>query len=729
MEQGYFPRQDIPEAKKTENNMQFFKDCIDYGVQRHFYYRGKRDVRLRRMYNDYNGLIDETKLWYLNKTYGPDNIIKYVAYRLSNTELDNLVGQQLQMPLNGTVYVTNPNAQVAKLEDVAAIVGMHHAPDEAKKLKGIGVDLFGGMTPPTVGDGDTIFDTISPKSKNEMVMQYIVNQQVPDMGLKLKLNENFRDVVLTSECYGKYEINADGDVVFRPILAPNAIFEESENDPFLDKSPYIGEQRMMFAHDILREYQLNKLDADKLAELARNPAQVTSGDYAKNYDTTSRNLGILVYTIEWIGIEIKYLKTYVDKNGETKTAEMSSDYYAANKGSINNEIKNNKYKLDVKYKFVLYEATRIGHEIYVNMGKVKNMPASLYRPSWTMRRYQAFHFNTVGGVRVSMKQKTEKLDEAYNLVMWQINREMAKGKGKVLTYDLAYLPKSKTIEDVMYNIVNDGLLLINTAADGNVAGKDSTTAAGFRSEDIGISQSLNILFAYKMQLEDTVKKVLGIAPARMGDIPASSTVGNTQQQMASSLTTTAPLFYYFNQYVERGMKLTLELSKISWGILKPEKGEMILGADGMRMLRVTEDICFDDYGYSLGDVQKEMNIRQILRQYMPAVLQAEPTLIHMAIKAELAETFTEAEAIVEKAMAEVNRMQQQQQQDAHDQQMQQIQAQNQGAQQLQQGAQQHDMNMLAAKTITKNAENTQKAMNQTTHETAKAGLAPQQKGK
>ena len=82
-ESGY-PRQDIPESKKT---FAWCKQHIDYAVD---HYRGQARRNRRRMqrnYNSYNGVEDKARTNYLLYTYGKKrNIGNFVDYRLGRTE-------------------------------------------------------------------------------------------------------------------------------------------------------------------------------------------------------------------------------------------------------------------------------------------------------------------------------------------------------------------------------------------------------------------------------------------------------------------------------------------------------------------------------------------------------------------------------------------------------------------------------------------------------------------
>lgn len=659
---GGLPRQDVSEAEKIRNDYAWYKQYIDHVVIRHAQTSKQRIDLSNRMDNEYNGLVDDARFIQYNNTYGADktNLAKYIDYRLCRSNLDLFVGEELESPINGTVYTTNPEAHVQQLEHVSAIVGLHVAKPVLDNLKkNTGVNIFDGMEPPEVPQDKTIFETLAPKSKNEMIMQLILNRQIPDMGLKLKFSENVADVTMISECFGKTDIDADGNPKYRTILPKNAIFEESERDPFLENTPYIGEVRSMFVHDILREFKLTKEEADKLESYAG--LESIDGSYRNNYEMINGQLCAFVYSIEWKGFESTYIKTTKKDDGEVIEAIISPEYYEANVDKIKYEVEKGRYKIDVKYKTVLYQADRIGHEIYKNLGKVKNTPFSMSKPAWTEFHYTGLLFNTRNGVRVSIKQLTEHIDRCYNEVMWQIRRELAKAKGKVMVYDLSLLPKNgkktSTPKQIMYDATNDGIIYINTSADGNASGRDAMNATGFTSIDMGVSNTVSILIPLKDNLERMADRITGIDPSRRGNIKASATVANTDTSIAKSTTTTAALTYFFYQYKERVIRRVLDMTKISWGILKPEKGEMILGTEGMQYLKATHDIAFDDYGYTLADSRKEQNIREIVRSYFQQSINAGTGRIQDAIEFETAETMTEALAVIKKGWQEVRKAQ------------------------------------------------------------------------
>lgn len=720
-----FPRQDVSEAEKNADDKAWYKQGVDYGAGRYCGDYAIRQAKIMRMQNSYNGVISAAEFAYLDKTYGAANTVSYIDYRLCRAKIDLLVGEELAIPLNGTVYTTNPEARVERLEEISVPIGMHYAKDKVDQLRNqVGVNVFNGMPAPEVPEGKTIFDTLSPKSKNETIMQYIMNRQVDAMKLKIRLNDNFLDAALNSECFGKVYINSDGELEMRAIAVENRLGDEGQADPFMDKSPGLGERRIMFYHEILKEFNLNTKQVDELWEMQTVAPHGENMDI--NYPRIGNQLAYSVYTYEWIGLKSERVKIYKDaKSGEEKTAFLSSEYYDANEKKLRKDEEKGKYKIVTKYKSVLYEATRIGHQMYVNMGPVENMPASISRPACTTRRYVAMLLGTVGGVRVSIKQMTEHIDKTYNLVMYQINRELHKAKGKIFVYDRAMLPLKATSKSVMYNLTNDGLFEYNSAEDGNEGQRDIESKTGVSVLDWGISTSINTLIPLKVDLEQTVDRITGILQNRMGNIAASATVSNTQLSVQASRTTTASLFFFFGEYIERIMRLTLELSKISYGVLRPDLGEMVLGVEKMQFLKATSSLAFQDYGYRMGDINKELQIREMFRQYAPVVLNSSPEMLLAFIEAELAETSAEVSGIIREAFKKMNEAKQAEAKAQNDAMMQREMVASQGPQEVQNLKNQGDVMKVAAKGQVDSALEAQKGKNQATLQRNNAAHAPE----
>lgn len=660
MESGYtyFPGFDMYEPRETTDSLEKWQErmaklSVDYAIYRFNSRRQKQIIKINRMFDSYNGITDPKSMVWLNTTYGKKNLTSYVDYRLARTKVDLIRGEWLDRPLNSTVYTINKDAQSEKLQTFEFLTGANAARPQLDKLAQAGYDVMDGMQIPQP-DANGKFNELDVKTKNEVIMQYLLNSQIKKLDMKTKFSQNYLDCLTAAECYSKIYINDNGYLKFRDIDVRDALYEEIERDPFLLQSPYLGERRVMFIPDIITEFvNLTKADRDYLYQISNGPTTgpITGLDGRRNnFTLIGSGLAADVYTIEWYSVKPFFTKVSPDKNGgDPYRKDIDANEYFSDK--FQKRLKNESKKgvtIETKYKKVLWEATRISNDIYTDIREKANIIANIDNPFETTSSYSGCIVNMKDGTRVSLQESIENVSRTYNTVMFQINRELAKSKGKVVSYDMAALPKNKTLADVIHGITNDSLLIYNSAEDGNMGNIALNGDIGFKPFDLGISNTVGVLINLKMQLQDTADRLSGVNEQREGNISASATVGNTQSALKSSRSITEPMNYYFDRYVENVLMKTAELTKLVWTTLHPEEGENIVGTDGIKFLRVTKDLLFDAFGVYLGDSRKEEEIRQMVRGYFGASINAGEMAPHTAIEFELEQTVGEAVQVVKK---------------------------------------------------------------------------------
>lgn len=714
------PRTDITEKEKKANNYMWFREFMEYACMG-YYNKRKRLVKLNRLYDGYNGFINYQQYIHLNKPYGNDNTTKYVDYRLMRTKVELIRGEQLALPINATVMTINPEAKTRKLDSISTIIGMHHCQEQIEKLRGIGVNVFDGMQPPQPAEGETIFDQLPEKEKNEVIMQYMVNDFIKRSDIKTKANENMFDAVIASECFSRTFINAQNKVEHETIDPRNAIFEESENDPFCKNSPYHGHRKLMFVHQIENAFSMTDSERTQLHNLSNLSNLLTYNVPGRQYyDITNGALMIEVVYLEWDGWKEIYEKSFITGFGEEETTIISNEYYDKNRSKIASDIRANRYNINIKYKQTKYECVKIGHGMYINTREKPNQPLDVNEAWKTDSDYNCCLINTVNGVRISLFQMTEHVDRIYNMVMYQIGRELVKAKGKIIVIDEAAVGATKTQVDTLYQITNDSVLWVNSAAEGNKGQRDLQTLAGIKEIDIGLSASVQTLINLKMELERTADSLTGILASRQGITPASMTSGNNQSSVEASRTTTGPLFYYHQRFMENFLNKAVDRLKIVWGHLTPEDGDNILGSENMEWLKATKDIAWDRFGTYISDSRQDAKIKETIRGYMPVAFQAKQLDFIGAIEFEMQQTTSEGLQKLKKIKADFERAQQaiaKQEQNAAAANMQ---IQEDGQNQRLQAAQGHEKEMAAAHGIINTTRDTVKQQNQAILEKVKA---------
>lgn len=682
-----WPRQDEVYSKTPEQQKDHCVTCINYAIASHTgSARRNRIMNMNKNFNGYNGVVDSKGIAYLNKTYGRQNVVKYIDYRYGKTKLDLLQGEQLKQSLNSTVYCVNSEAKSKLLEQYAKLLGMKYSAEQTSKLKDTaGVDVNGGMPSPTEDD-DVLWDKLNAKQKNQFVMQTIINKTIQSEDLRTKFSSNYLDGLITAECYGKVYIDTAGYVRFREIDPRDGIFEEIDRDHYLQRSPYMGERRWMFAHDIVGEYpNLTEAEKKRVYDFATNGDVSNMAEGNRSYyRKESGSMYFLVHTLEWFVFEPRY--TTIRENPADPenpfVSNLSNDYYNKNKKKVDKAVAKGDYRLQTKYKKVVWQCTKIGQDIYTDWGPKSNIIGSISNPYETLMSYTGMLLNTKDGLRVSLQETLENISDVINVTMFQIRRELAKAKGKVMAYDKAGLPKGMTMKMVLQEAINDGIIQFSSAAEGiagNIGQEKLTSIAGFLKEiDLGISATMPVLLEIKNDMKNMAAQLTGINDERQGDIAASSTATNANSSIQASRSITAPTSFFFSRYCENVLLRIAEYGKIAYGILNPELGETLLGSAGVRFIKIDRSLSYDDYACFLSDARKEEEIRGLLRQWMPLAINAGEMRVQDALKVEMSQTLVEAEAKLEESWQKVEAVRAQESQAKNEAQQQAVTTQTQG---------------------------------------------------
>jgi hypothetical protein len=532
---------------------------------------------------------------------------------------------------------------------------MMESKEQIEAVRAQGMNVFPGMKVPEKTD-DAVWQAMNMKSRNEASMQKILNDTVHRGNIKMKFYPAFTDAILTSAAYGKVEKDLDGRTTFRPIPINLAMFEEAVNDELCLSSPYKGEIRPMYYHEIINTFNLNKEQAAKLKEVVDNPSE-----YLNPSDFTNYENGLLIntYTIQVKVPELVVIKKSVNPNTGRKYSTFISADYKKNGEKIDKEVSAGKYNIEKFYKESMLCVTRIGKDMYVKYGYDENIIQSRTNTGKYRTEYDYCNlvYGTVNGTRISIYELTVELSRTYNIIRFMINREISKLKGKTFTYDEAYLPKGKSTVDVMYRLTEDGVLTYNSAQAGVNEGEERRMTDAFKELDLGVSQGLQTLIILGQDIERVIDRITGINENRQGLNKASATATGIEMSVEASRSITYPLYYFFNIFQNHVFTKICEKKKADIIANKDNSdGEMIIGANGVSEFIKYGDMGFDDYvayvtnGKKLRDL-KERNRALYLQQVNAGELRAQDI-----VRAEMQETYAEYLAVLDNAWNELNEM-------------------------------------------------------------------------
>jgi len=649
------PRIDVTEIQKTP---EWGKGFLDYAQYLLVNYNDER-TKITRLYRSYNGVKtqEHNNIW--QKTYGKENRAKYIAYRAGRTKINLLHGEYIKRPLAATVETINREALSEKMRQQDMMMGAMLAKPVLEELKAkAGVDVMEGIQIPDSED-DPIWQQMSFKDKCEDMMQLIIDEQVKKLNMLQKFGEQFLDVTIAGTTFHKIEINEHGKLNYIKIDPRDKIAEEIEGDHFYERSTVKGARQRMPLHEVLSRWNFTEAERNQLQNL-RNTNYNGRGYQA--YQESNGQFLIDVIHIEWKAMRPRYYKIApktktqleYDSTVNTVRIEIDAEKYEKNKSLFDKEVAAGKYQIETKWEEDLWEGTRIGGLIDKD---IRRKPFQMRRhdaPAYILdSSYGGLRVGTVDGVRVSVQQTIENFDNIFDIVMYQILKELNKMKGKVLAYDRAALPKGKTMKEIAYNMTNDSFIDFDSSANGNFAGRTLQNMELFKEFDLGLSQSVQQLFVLKEQILQTMDRLTGINETREGAIQASATVTNSQQAIENSRTQTAPMYYAMELYTEFVLTRLCEAAKVSYAFFNQEEGEQILGTDKFKFLQVTQEIGFRDYGVHVQSGGKYNDIRQRMRQWIEVSLNTKELHPLDALEYEMSETFAQAKAVFQNAYLKV----------------------------------------------------------------------------
>jgi hypothetical protein len=480
---------------------------------------------------------------------------------------------------------------------------------------------------------DPLWQKMSYKDKQEDIMQIIIDEQIKNLNLVKKFGDMFLDALITGKCFCKIEIDEKGDVDIIQIDPRNFIYEEIDKDDFIKKSPIIGARTTMPLYEILRRYELTKEQRDLLNAIQANPDGYISRSRNMLRKTSSGVVADVIH-IEWKASRPRYYmvspKTPNQLAFDSENTEITKELfdYEKHQEHYDNGHTNGKWRIESKWEEDLWEATRIGgiKELDLNM---RRKPFQFRRhdaPAYILdSSYMGCLFNTVNGTRVPLQQYIENLDQQFDIVMYQILKELNRAKGKILAFDMAAAPKGVTAKKIVYDALNDGFVMLNTAAAHNFSGRNLDLKQLIQQEDLGLSDSFPALIQLKQDILNNLDRLTGINEFREGASPASSTVTNAQQSVQNSRTITEPIFFMMQLFVERCMQTLVEAT------------------DKYQFMKVTPDLGLRDYGIHIEDGGRYAELKNYMNGLIQYGLNGKDITMFDALKFYMAPTFVEAE--------------------------------------------------------------------------------------
>lgn len=671
------PPQLLPFSRKTNK---WRKQIVDWASSRTFFnYSPVRNSVIHKKIN-YDLLHGKLHMQDLEIVINPENQSagfipdKVQHYPIMNSKINVLRGEESKRVFDFRVIITNPNSiseiENAKKEELFQKLQQLIA-DTAQSEEEFNQEL----------DKLNDYYTYEWQDFREVRANSLLNHYVKEYNIPYIFNEGFVDAMTVGEEIYQCDI-VGGEPTFEKVDPLKIrVFKSGYSNRIEDADMIIIEDYWSPGRIIDTFY--DKLDKKDIEHIEKAPfmggqAQTDSmgniderAGFVNNYmigeeitssdnffwdpygtvDGISSSLlpydmlgNVRVLRVYWKSRrKIKKVKSYDPETGE-EVFNFYPETYVLNKDMGEEE--------QIFYINEAWEGTKIGEDIYINMGPRVIQYNRLSNPS-------RCHFGIVGSVYslngnkpFTLVDMMKKYNYLYDVVHDRLNKFMAKNWGKILRLDLAKIPKGWNIEKWIYYAKANGLAVEDSFREGNIGAATGKLAGAMNNASSGIidaefGNSIQSQIALLEYIKSEMSEVAGISKQREGQISNRETVGGVERATLQSSHITEYLFLQHEDVKKRALECFLETAKIA---LKgrSKKFQYILADSSTRIMDIDGDeFAESDYGLIVDNGQGAQELSQKLDVLAQAALQNQTLSFSTIMKLYNSSSLAEKQRIVE----------------------------------------------------------------------------------
>ena len=702
------PPQQLPFNRK---NKAWRKRHLDWAESKTFFnYSLVRNSVLHKRIN-YDLLQGKLHMSDLQQIINPDQIKagyipeKIQHYPIINSKLNVLIGEESKRLFDYRVVITNPNAvseieEAKKAEILQKITEMVQNTQQSEEEFGSELDKMND------------YYQYDWQDMREERANALLNHYWKEYNMPLIFNDGFVDALCVGEEIYQCDIVGGEPTLTRLNPCKVRVFKSGYSNRIEDADVVIIEDywnpgRVIDTfYDVLtpkdRKYleeapnNIDSSDVDSMGNIDERYGFIDGSQFLGDPDDgiyfdpmNSETSSLLPFDLAG---NVRVIRMYWKSRRKIKkvkfydplTGDENFDFYPEN--YVLDE--NSGEEEEIFYINEAWEGTKIGSDIYVNMGPRAVQYNRLSNPS-------RCHFGIIGTIYTinedkpfSMVDMMKSYNYLYDVLHDRMNKLIAKNWGKIMQLDLAKIPAGWDVEKWVYFAKTNSLAIVDSFKESNrglVAGGLNNASSGVIDAELGnsIQMTLNLLEYIKNEMSE----VVGISKQREGNIANRETVGGVERATLQSSYITEKIFLQHEDLKKRVMEAFLETAKIALQG-RNMKFQHILSDNSIKIMDIDGDEFSEcDYGLVIDNSGSAQLLQQKLDGLAQAALQSQVLNFSSIMKLYNASSLAEKQRMIEKSEQEMQQRQEQAQQQQMQMQQQQIQAQQQQAQmQMQQAA-------------------------------------------
>lgn len=694
-EQLGFPSQALSYSKK---NKEWRKRCVRWGrdngsMLNHSLVRKTVEAK-RSNYDLVNGKINPRDIarhvnpYGLQASFISDDI---QHYPILNAKLNVLRGEESRRLFDYRVIVTNPNT-ISEIEE-------NKKAEIMNKLMSLIANE--GLTEEQYKQEIEKLQKhykYSWQDLRELRGNYLLNHYSKEYNLSLLFNEGFMDALICGEEIYKCDIVGGEPVIERLNPLKVRVFKSGysrriEDADIIVVEDYWQPSRVIDTyHEVLTPKDVRTIDEGLWVNGSSGESNFE--DSRRGFLSTAHldigsEAGDAFYTSYFGDDGISGNSGPVDADGNVRVLNV---YWKSRRkvkkvtrvnpqtGDIEEDIYPETYVIDpfsgetekVMWINEAWEGTLIGDDIFVNMRPRRVQYNRLSNPSYCHLGIIGSIYNLNESKPFSLVDIMKPYNMMYNVIHDRLNKLMANNLGKIITMDLAKIPKGWEIDKWLHYIRTNGIAVVDSFKEGNYGAATGKLAGGLNNNTSGvIDAELGQSIASNIQLLEFIKnemsEAVGISRQREGQIFNRETVGGVERSNLQSSHITEYVFLIHEDTKRRALECFLETAKLSlrgntkkFQYILPDSSKEIMEIDG-------EEFAEADYGLVVDNSQNSQDLYNKIDMLAQAALQNQTlnfsTIMQLYSSASLAEKWKiveENEAQMAQRAQEAQQMQQQQ---------------------------------------------------------------------
>lgn len=610
------PFQIIPESQK---NNDWIAGTANWAISMSPFYRRTKEQKL---YNRYNGKRDIDRFDHLSNTYGvefPAGKVKHIP--LIRPLLDRLYGQQQSRPWGNIVRSSDTDGQDKKTELL-----------KDKILN----DIIEAIKSDPDTSTDILLDKIEKYYKEnfqtnfEIAAAHVLEDYRLKFGMDNLLWDSFLDKEITGRQYYHCRVNRVGEPPEVRNIRPGNLFYADNNVKWVKQCDWAVEPLRMSVSEIIDRWgdQLEKAEIDRLqswvemythdaykVDSMREMDALLEGD-AEDYLQSNRGYynKINVYFVEFkASRKVSLLESTNKKDPDTPFIKyIPQDRLFEVPGARKKNIK-------TKYIQDLYQAVRIGDDMWVDLGKVKYPRRDPVHPSRVHLSFNGLTYN--GKIKPhSLVEVTDELQDLYDIMHFHKENLIAMSGTKGSYMELSQLPDFGTgkFEDnlKMYLYYKKlGTAFIDRSQEGA-----DTSFNTFPSYDDTLGAGLQVILKIIEHLEELASRIIGVPRQALGDIEQYDGKGNVQSALSNSALVTEPMFNEHDEFARQMCEDVINACKVSYR--NGYQGSYVNSQFLQQIFTVDPEFSMHDYGVYMTNRMSDQNNIQEVKAYVGKLLEA-----------------------------------------------------------------------------------------------------------